>query len=434
MRTVTKPGKPSKPSKPSKSSKPSKPSKPRWKAVLLGITLTVAVCAWAGQARAAGFLIYELSGEAVARGSAVSADVNEPAAVWFNPAALSFSEGIHASAGGVFVTAKSRFSPAASGTDDVTSKRGNFVLPTLFASGRVNDRVAVGMGVYTAFGIGVKWPSDWLGRESAISASLQTVAFNPAVSFKLHPRLSVAVGFDAVRGVVDFSNGLPVLVGGDVRLAGAAWGYGGNAGLLYQAVPDLLHLALTYRSRVRLKFDGRADFRPANPDFGPALPDQPGTATITLPDIITVGVMGRPRADLALTAEASLVLWSTYDRIDIDFQSAPNRSIVPHGRNAFTVRAGADWTTRWPGLHLRGGLIFDQAAVTGQNLGPGLPDANRIGGALGAGYARGHFKVDVGYLLVYCLPAEATGGREGPAGTYYTLAHLVALTVAASWP
>jgi long-chain fatty acid transport protein len=409
-------------------------ARPGRKALLLGITLTVVVCGWAERARASGFLIYDLSGDALARASAVSADVNEPAAVWFNPAALSFMDGVHVSVGGVFVSAQSRFSPAAPDTDDVTSNRGNFLLPTLFASGRVNDRVALGMGVYTAFGIGVTWPNDWLGRESAISASVKTVAFNPTVSFKLHPQLSAAVGFDAIRGVVDFTNGLPALVGGDVRLGGATWGYGGNAGLLYQAVPDLLHLALTYRSRVKLKFDGRADFRPANPDFGPALPDQPGTATITLPDIITVGVMGRPRADLALTAEANLVLWSTYDRIDIDFQSAPSRAILPHGRNAFTVRAGADWTTGWPGLHLRGGLSFGQAAITGQNLGPGLPDANRAAGTVGAGYARGHFKADLGYMLVYFLPADSTGGTEGPAGTYYTLAHLVGLTVAASWP
>ena len=389
---------------------------------------------WAGDARASGFLIYDLSGEALARGSAVSASVNEPAAVWFNPAALSYSDGVHASAGGVFVSAKSSFSPAADGQPEVTSNRGNFVLPTLFASGRINDRLAVGMGVYTAFGIGVEWPNGWLGREAAISASLQTVAFNPTLAVKLHPRLSAAVGFDAIRGVVDFTNGLPAIVGGDVRLAGGTWGYGGNLGLLYQVAPELLHLAFAYRSRVKLRFDGRADFRPANPDFAAALADQPGTATITLPDIITLGVMARPRADLTLTVDANIVLWSTYDRIDIDFQTAPSRAIVPHGRNTFTLRGGVDWSARLTGLHLRAGMIYDRAAIPGGNLGPGLPDADRLDGTVGAGYSRGHFKGDIGYMLVYCLPANATGGIEGPAGTYHTLAHLVALTLAYAWP
>ena len=197
----------------------------------------------------------------------------------------------------------------------------------------------------------------------------------------MHPRVSVAAGFDAVRSVVDFTNGLPTLIGGDVRLAGGTWGYGFNVAGLYKISPGRLHVALTYRSRVKLDFNnGRANFSPANPDFAPVLPDQGGTASITLPDIITAGIMGRPRADLALTFDANLVLWSTYDRIDINFQTAPDRAIVSNGRNTVTLRGGADWTfpARWPGLHLRGGLIYDRGAIPSSNLGPGLPDSDRI--------------------------------------------------------
>jgi len=386
--------------------------------------------------RASGFLIYDISGQALARASAVSADSEEPAAVWFNPANLAFMGGVSASAGGTFLTSKSTFSPAGPG-DDTDSKRGNFFLPAVFANGRVTDRVAVGMGVYSTFGIGITWPYDWEGRVAAIKASLQELSFNPTVAVLVHPSVSVAAGFDAVRSVVDFRNGLPDPIGGDVRLAGGTWGFGFNAAALYKMYPGRLHVALTYRSRVKLDFkDGRANFSPANPDFAPALPDQPGTASITLPDIITAGVMGRPRDDLALTFDANLVLWSAYDRIDIDFQTAPDRAIVPNGRNAVTLRGGADWTfpARCPGLHLRGGLIYDRSAIPSSNLGPGLPDADRIDVAAGAGYGRGHFRGDLGYLLVVFLPADATGGQEGPVGTYRTVAHLIGLTLAATWP
>lgn len=389
-----------------------------------------------GPAQASGFLIYDLSGQALGRASAVSASVDEPAAVWFNPAALVYQPGVRASAGGIFVTAQSRFSPAAGGPE-TTTDRGNYVLPTFFASARVAEQVAVAMGVYTAFGIGIQWPDGWLGRESTISASLKTVAFNPTVSVKLHPRFSAAVGFDAVRAAVDFTNGLPALVGGSVRLGGGTWGYGANAGVLFQVEPEILHVALTYRSRIKLSFDGNADFRPGNPDFEPSLPDQGGTASITLPDIITLGVMFRPRADLTLTFDTNLVLWSTYDRIDINFAnpSTPDRAIVPNAHDVFTLRGGVEWAVnRWPGLRLRAGLIFDQRAIKQADLGPGLPDANRLDGAIGAGYSFGRFKADLGYLLVYFLPADATSGREGPEGTYHTLAHLVGLTLAVSWP
>jgi long-chain fatty acid transport protein len=385
---------------------------------------------------AGGFLIYDVSGQAIGRASAVTADDEEPAAVWFNPANLAFMKGVSASAGGVFLTTKTSFSPAGGGPD-TDSARGNFLLPEFFANGRIAERVAVGMGVFSTFGIGITWPDDWEGRESAIKASLETLTLNPTVAVLVHRQVSVAAGFDAVRSVVDFTNGLPAIIGGDVRLAAGTWGYGFNVGALYKIYPGRLQVALTYRSRVKLDFDdGRASFSPANPDFKPALPDQSGTASITLPDIITVGVMGRPRANLALSFDANVVLWSTYDRIDINFQNAPSRAIVPNGQDGFTLRAGADWTFpgRWPGLHLRGGLIYDRSAIPSSNLGPGLPDADRVDVALGAGYGRGHFRGDLGYLLVVFLPADATGGTEGPVGTYDTLAHLLGLTLTASWP
>ena len=385
---------------------------------------------------ASGFLIYDISGEAIGRGSAVTADDEEPAAVWFNPANLAYLKGVSGSAGGVFLTTKSSFSPSGGGPDTDTD-RGNFLLPAFFANGRLTDRVAVGVGAFSTFGIGITWPDDWVGREAAINASLKTLTLNPTVAVLVHRQIAVAAGFDAVRSTVDFRNGLPAIIGGDVRLAAGTWGYGFNVGALYKIYPGRLHVALTYRSRVKLDFDnGRANFNPANPDFKPALPDQGGTASITLPDIVTAGVMGRPRADLALSFDANLVLWSTYDRIDINFQSAPPRAIVPNGQNAFTLRAGADWTFpgRWPGLHLRGGLIYDRGEIPSSNLGPGLPDSDRIDVALGVGYGRGHFRGDLGYLLVIFLPADATGGTEGPVGTYNTIANLFGLTLTATWP
>lgn len=381
---------------------------------------------------ASGFLIYDLSGEAIGRASAVSASVREPAAVWFNPAALAFMGGSSASAGGVLVSARSRFSPSGGGSD-TNSNRGNFLLPTLFAHSAITDRVALGMGVFTAFGIGIEWPDAWVGREAAIGASLQTVDLNPTVAVKLHPTLSVAAGFNAVRGVVDFNTGLPALIGGNVRLVGGTWGYGFNVAALYRLAPELFHVALTYRSRVTLDFSGQADFNPANPEFARMLPDQPGTASITLPDIITLGVMGRPRPDLSLGLDVNVVRWSSYDRIDIAFQTAPPRLLQPNGRDTFTLRAGADFATRLPGLHLRAGLIYDRSAIAAGGLGPGLPDSNRIDGALGVGYRRGRFKLDLGYLLVYFLEARATTGREGPEGTYNSMAHLLGLTFAAAW-
>jgi long-chain fatty acid transport protein len=380
--------------------------------------------------RANGFLIYDLSGESLARASAVSADVTEPAAVWFNPAGLAYLEGVNASLGGTFVTARSSFEQAGTGAE-TSSERGNFLLPALFASAKVSERVALGLGVYSAFGIGVSWPPDWVGRENAISASLVALSFNPNVAVKLSEQWSVAAGFDALRSTVDFRIGLPSLVGGDMRLVGGTWGFGFNAAALFRAVPDELHFALSYRSRVKLGFEGRADFSPANPDFERALPDQPGHADITLPDIITAGVMGKPSPALTLGFDANVVLWSTYDEIEIDFESAPDKTLHPQGQDSFTLRAGMDYLTPLPGFHVRAGAIYDRGALPAEGLSPALPESDRIDLTGGFGYEQEHWKVDLGYMLVMFLPAEAKGGIESPEGTYSSLAHLVGLTAAA---
>ena len=147
-------------------------------------------------------------------------------------------------------------------------------------------------------------------------------------------------------------------------------------------------------------------------------------------------MMGRPRADLALSFDANVVLWSTYDRIDINFQSAPDRAIVSNGHNTFTLRGGADWTFphRWPGLHLRGGLIYDHGAIPSSNLGPALPDSDRIDVGAGRRLRPRSFprrpRLSAGRLSAGRLHR----GTEGPVGTYNTVAHLLGLTLTATWP
>src|SRR5881394_2456090 len=95
--------------------------------LVLSLAFTLGAAAWGTRpCRAGGFLIYDLSGEAIGRASAVSAATNEPAAIWFNPAALPYMPGVGASAGGVFITARSRFTPNNGGAD-TESERGNFL-------------------------------------------------------------------------------------------------------------------------------------------------------------------------------------------------------------------------------------------------------------------------------------------------------------------
>jgi long-chain fatty acid transport protein len=391
-------------------------------AAVLALALTSA-----SPAQAAGFLVYDASGEAMGKASAHSAGVSEPSAVLFNPAAMAYMPGYQVSAGAVFVTAAAEFEPAGGGSTTKALDQ-HFFLPTIYGTARVNRWLAVGLGVYTIFGLGIKWPEDWVGREHSIEASIETVTFSPSVAFRLHDRVSLAVGLNVVRGVVDMTNGLPEAVGGTVRIGGATFGFGAHAAVLWRIFPNKLHFAVTYHSRAKLSFDGKADFEPEAEEFEPELEDQGGKADITLPDILTFGLEYRPLPELAISFDTNVVFWETYDELVLDFEKREDQVLLRRNRTVATFRLGFDYEFL-EGLHGRLGFIFDMNPAPKKYLSPSLPDADRFDVAFGLGYEWKWLKVDAAYLLVYFFPSESVGGTEGPVGEYRSLAHLAALTV-----
>ncbi len=397
----------------------------------LAVLIAVA-CLGEDRAGAAGFLVYDLTGEALGKASALSASITDPSAVWFNPAGIAYTKGWQAVLSGVYITASNRFEPKDGGRS-WSAERRHFFLPSVYVAGRILDWLSAGLGVFTPYGLGTTWPEDWVGREYAIDTNLQTVVINPTLTFRLHRNVSLGIGGDIVYSSVDMTSGLPAVMGGTARIGGQTWSGGANAGLLWKVLPERFHAAITYRSRVKLSFDGKGDFDPEHIEFARSVPDQGGKAEITLPDILTVGFAYWPRKDLVLTLDTNVTFWSVYDKLVLDLETSPDIIKERNWHEAVTVRLGIEWTApldpRNGILKVRGGLIFDQNPAPSDTLDPSLPDANRVDFALGLGYEWRWVKADLGYMLVYFLPSEATGGQEGPEGTYYTTAHMLGLTV-----
>jgi long-chain fatty acid transport protein len=410
--------------------------------LLVGVLLASLVClAPARSARAAGFFLPEQSAEAFGRSSAVVASISDPSAVWYNPAALSYMPGFQVAAGGILYLVDAKFSPL-DGSPSVSANPMRLPIPSFFATGRVSDRVGVGLGAFVPFGLASGWPDSptrFVGRENGIKAAITVLNINPVVSVKLLPNLSLGAGLDVMRGAVDITQGLPDAIGGgSVSIGGTSWGFGGNVGLLYRAMPEKLHLAAAYHSRVKLDFAGRAHFVVNEPVFTSTLFDQAGSAKITLPDFIQFGVMVRPHRRVTLELDTNVILWNTYKKIPIDFADpkTPDSALYPNFSPNVSVRLGVDWKTPVKGLHARAGFIFDQGAAPKAGESPLMPDASALDLCLGAGYTFTRWlKVDLAYMLVGYLPAVArhptdtTTPAQSPEGHYNVLAHLLGLTV-----
>ncbi len=387
----------------------------------------------ANEDSASGFMVPELSASAMGRGSAIVADTDDPALIWYNVGGTAFLPPASISLGALFAMGTTDFEPADGGPTHTTKDK-IFTLPRVFIDAAVADWMHVGLGFYTAYGLGNAYEEDWVGRVNGISSEMTTVSFNPTLSFKILPNLGFGVGFVAMKASAELINGLPEAVGGQVQFGGEAWAFGGNAGLTFKAIPDVLNVGLSYRSRMVVPLEGRVDFDP-HPDFAPVLLDQKGSAEITTPDYMTAGVSWYATPRLRLSLDANYILWSLYDDLVLKLEDG-SEQVTSYGyTNSFIVRIGAEWKPEFAeGLALRGGFIYDDNPAEDGRVGPTLPDADKLNFTVGVGYQIDWFRVDASYMFNYYLPNEVSGFATTPDGTYKALAHMAAISVTGYLP
>ena len=255
------------------------------------VAFVAAGALWAGDAQAQGFGVYEQGTCAMGRGGATVAEpCDDGSAIFFNPAGLAGSRGATVSAGVTLITAAGDF------TDDATGASTDLdndpiPVPHAFLAYGLDERLALGLGVYVPYGLGTRWPVEFEGRFLGYDNSVQSIYIQPTAAYRITDRISVGAGLTVVVGAIEINQradlaaqsvgGLPLsLIGvpagtdfADARLeAGGATGIGGNFGVAVEAT-DRLRLGARFTTPVKLSYEGDATFTPVA--FG--------TSTWTLP-------------------------------------------------------------------------------------------------------------------------------------------------------
>jgi len=106
------------------------------------------------------------------------------------------------------------------------------------------------------------------------------------------------------------------------------------------------------------------------------------------------------------------------------------RQILPHGfENTWTIRAGLTYkmgSSSW----VAGGFVYDQTPQPDFDVGPFLPDANRTGGTIGAGFAVSkHFEFQFSSLFLWFHERTITTIKDNFSATYQTFAILPSVTL-----
>ena len=434
---------------------------------LFGFALAIAILFVASPASPSGFQIMTQGARAMGMGLAFSAVADDASAVFYNPAGLTFQEHPEITVGGGIL---SRLSGDFQGTNPypgpVTEheQKQNFVLPTLYVNVPVQKNINIGFGIFGPYGLGVRWqnpevftgtpgqspvsPSSFSGRFISQNVLIQTVNFNPVVSFRplpnLVPQLSAAVGLDIVYSKVmleqnqaavnPFTNSVVDVA--HVRMDGSIWdnhGYGFNTGVLWK--DDMFSAGVAYRGKVVMDYAAEATFkqRPTGSAAFDALVatqlppgQQPVTTTITLPASLNIGLAFHPIQPLTVAVQADWTQWSLFKALDIAFTNLPGEGLnrATNWHDAWAYRGGLEYKVTKEAA-VRAGYYYDKTPQPIADVGPILPDSDRNGYTFGFGYNTDTWGVDVGDVYLVFKKRDATGSNtDNFHGTYKETANI----------
>jgi long-chain fatty acid transport protein len=392
------------------------------------VMLLFLVCCLFSQSYGSGFQLNEHGARAMAQAGAFAARASDPSAMYFNPAGISYQEGVNLYFGTALVSPSMSFrGPSDFNTNAQTDLESKTYTPiTFYVTVPINNMLTAGLAVNNPFGLGTKWPDGWVGKSLSIKSEVQVFNINPNISVKLFDgMLALAAGFDFSVGSVEIirqaSNFDPeaiVTLKTDKITDGKGYGY--NVGAILKPM-DNLSIGMSYRSHMDLDIEGYATFTPSRSVF----PEGEVTATLKLPAVAFIGVAYSPMDNLSLEFDAQFTGWSYYDKLEITFKKDNSVSTSEKNyKDSWILRLGGEykyddcWT-------FRAGYLHDFNPVPDETLDPMLPDSDRNGISIGAGYKiNENLYIDAAYMFLPFNQRTTTTQEQGLNGTYNTITHL----------
>ncbi|MEN6466783.1 MAG: OmpP1/FadL family transporter [Syntrophaceae bacterium] len=377
--------------------------------VLISLALTSSVFA-------AGFALTEPSARANGLGGATVAMGGDASCLFSNPAAITRLPGIQTQLGVVVLQPKldvTTYGTAPTFTDAAvqrgvkTSMENNtFYAPSGYITSQMSDKLWMGVGAFSRFGLGTEFAQTWPGRYNAYNSRVRSYEVNPNVAYKFTDKLSLSAGVSAMYFDIKLQKKIAgVLFGGtsdvDQKFTGDSVGYGWNASLHYQAF-DWVSIGFSYRSQVKQHVDGNANFSgQSNAVLLSRFPSNvQGKGTITLPDEFFLGVAIKPAERLTWEVGGVMYGWSSYDQLKIEFEEPVNlRDTSVSSKNwkdSWRFQTGLEYkATDW--LDLRLSYVYDQSPIPDTTIDYILPDSDRNVFGIGVGFHGKSWTLDASF-------------------------------------
>jgi long-chain fatty acid transport protein len=372
----------------------------------------------------------------------------DAATIFYNPGGLARLKGIQAYVSVANIMPSTAFGNQANSGNvgtSVSSKERTFTPFNLYVGGPIQEdsRFAIGLGVYSVAGMGLSWDDNWLGKYLVESIDLQTLSFQPTISFRASDFISVGAGFVHTIGTFDFRQALPVHGSqdpfqgstydeGNAHLHSNAAGEGFNLGVQLR-FNERLQMGLTYRSQINMDISGGTAIFNVPQSLRTQFPNTHFDSQLPLPQVASIGIGYRPAENLTLQLDLNYTGWNSFDSLRLNFSdntaSLHNMHAPRHYRNTLTPRIGANYRISKIVSVMLGGA-FDPSPVVNGFVSPDLPDADRavVTGGVAVKPIR-RFTILAAFEAMGSVKRAATYDAGNFNGTYKTAAFTPGIAV-----
>jgi long-chain fatty acid transport protein len=407
----------------------------------------------------AGFALFEHGNRGMAMGGAFTAVADDPSALFWNPAGLSFQtdKGIQTMGGFTLIKPIQTFYGEGPypGVGYVTEQEDQIFYPMHFYLVMpINDKVSVGGGVFTPFGLGTWWDEDYAGRFLSKRADLKTFDLSVSASYKISDALAVSVGIDYLIAQIDLTRNIGFINPYTQQLADVGQvhmytddlssdGFGWHGSFL----ADIGHgfkIGALYRSEIEVLFSGKGSFTQyatGYGDFDAMLADVipfgskvPLETEIDFPDFWVLG-LSWSNDKWIFSGQYCAMGWKSFQELPVTFIEQPwlSSSVLEAYDDSNTYRFGMEYRINetWA---VQAGYLFDETPQPPESMSPLLGDGDRTGYSFGLSFTHDKLWIDFGYMY---LPMEDRGteGRsfDGYNGSYDSKAHLLGFSLGMSF-
>ena len=405
--------------------------------------LATAMLLAAGGANAAAFQLAEVSTSGLGRAYAGEAAIADNASVVAtNPALMSLFKTAQFSTGGVYVDSRinmnGNVAATVTGTSVNTTKDGSAsarnvipgaFVPNLYFVAPVNDKFALGAGMNVNFGLKSKYDDSYDAGVFGGKTDLSAINLNLSGAYRVTEGLSLGLGVNAVYAKAQVERNAGIIVDtakiaqtafsvgtAEQKAAGeyltstgkskdksvvslqdrAAWGFGWNAGVMYQ-FNEANRIGLAYHSKVDIDFTDRTA---TSLEAGVIKAGKKGDLTLTLPDYLELSGFHQLTDKFAVHYSYKYTHWSRLTKLYASYENGKKAfdKELQYSNNS-RVALGASYNL-YEKLTLRAGIAYDQAASRHQRS-AAIPDTDRTWYSLGATYKfTPNLSVDLGYAYL----------------------------------